>query len=180
MCIVKSKCRLNRCDQGKPGWGHSCICWLTIWIFWMFENLDIITPILYSVFVVFFCCRHICVRQFKRQKSKPCSPLAFFPLCSLIASVTSSIMHLLETMALAGRVISLCSWFQDVAPTFQSAAFSKLLSHCCRDYSELGEAAESTSSVSCSCGGTACPPLTRFHFILLFWNHTLTWVIKRK
>lgn len=128
----------------------------------------------------FFCCRHICVRQFKRQKSKPCSPLAFFPLCSLIASVTSSIMHLLETMALAGRVISLCSWFQAVAPTFQSVAFSKLLSHCCRDYSELGEAAESTSSVSCSCGGTACPPLTRFHFILLFWNHTLTWVIKRK
>lgn len=49
-----------------------------------------------------------------------------------------------------------------------------------RDYSELGEAAESMSSGSCSWGDTGCPPLTRFHFILRFWNHTLTWIRKGK
>lgn len=42
-------------------------------------------------------------------------------------------------------------------------------------HSELGEAAESTSSFSRSLGEDDCPPFTRFHFILLFWNHTFTW-----
>lgn len=41
-------------------------------------------------------------------------------------------------------------------------------------YSELGEAAESMSSMVWSCGETGWPPFTRFHFIRRFWNHTLT------
>lgn len=145
----------------------------------------------YSCFIFSVCCwffvvvgcRHICgSKTVQETKIKPMFFGFFSLLCCLIASVTSSIMQLLKTMGYRiGRqgdlivqlILSSCT-------QFQSMTFSKLLSHCCRDYSELGEAAESTSSVSCSCGGTACPPLTRFHFILLFWNHTLTWVIKRK
>lgn len=42
-------------------------------------------------------------------------------------------------------------------------------------HSELGEAAESKSSFSRSFGEADCPPFTLFHFILLFWNQTLTW-----
>lgn len=41
-------------------------------------------------------------------------------------------------------------------------------------HSELGEAAESTSSFSRSLGEDDCPPFTLFHFILRFWNHTFT------
>ena len=41
-------------------------------------------------------------------------------------------------------------------------------------YSELGDAAESLSSLSRSPGDEDWPPFTLFHFILRFWNHTLT------
>lgn len=58
----------------------------------------------------------------------------------------------------------------------QSKLVSISLSSSIVFHSELGEAAESTSSFSKSLGEDDCPPLTRFHFILLFWNHTLTWV----
>lgn len=56
----------------------------------------------YSCFIFSVCCcfffssGHICDSKTVRE-TNPCSPLTFPTLCSLIASVTSSIMHLLKT-----------------------------------------------------------------------------------
>lgn len=96
MCHVKSKCRMNRCDQERLDDNAVALSlaepFLGDWqpvIFWVFESLDNITPVLYSVLVSFYSAdTSVVVRQFQsalnsfRQKIKIMPSFGFNCLCN--------------------------------------------------------------------------------------------------